>query len=159
MSSRAERPRNHPAHVKSRTPNGFQLGIAQNEAHESRAGFSTVFRTIPVARDICRPPEPLVAPARVARDTRELFEWRQGNESQSRFACAPGSEGIRERQSSYFFFGLPSKDRTHTFAICSNAALISARFFALVLSITRKIPWGALYPSMYLRMLAKDGDA
>ena len=89
----AERRRNGPPHrgfrIKSHTPSGFHVGIANAEAHEAGAGFSAVFRTIPVGWDICRRPGPPAAPARVARDTPEFSEWRLEDESQPRFACAP----------------------------------------------------------------------
>jgi hypothetical protein len=52
------------------------------EAHESGAGFSAVFRTIPVGWAICRRPGPPAAPARVARDTPEFSDCRLEDESQ-----------------------------------------------------------------------------
>jgi hypothetical protein len=61
---------------------GFKMGIAQAEAHESGGASGAVFRTNPVGRNICRRPERPAGPARVARDTPEFCEWRPEDKSQ-----------------------------------------------------------------------------
>jgi hypothetical protein len=81
---------------KRRMPSGFKSESHRPGAHDSGASFSAEFRTSRVGRGGWRRLAREVVRVREDRHTPGLFAWRPGDESQPKFACVPGSEGIPE---------------------------------------------------------------